>query len=621
MKKPFARLAAAALALALAIPAGLPAAASTSDAPGWAAKAVQFNTQHSMIEDPDAWMPGDPAPRKSVVYALYQLDGGDAAPSMEQGPEDMGFAYLSPINYLFPAGWAKENGIVSGTKTLEDGRWYFGPENTVDRQQMVTFLYAYARYENRDLTGDPAQLNRFADGDRTAGWARNAMAWALENKLISGTGNNMLSPGKRLSRAELAVFLHAYAQRYAAPEESPTPGPAETPTPSPTETPDPGPGGAETPKPDATATPEATATPAPTSTPTPTPTPMPTPTPTPSPAPEVPVEQPTLSGFAVASYKENDQGDVMKVDVAHDCRQPDSSNEYRISFYTDGNDAWLDQVEFEVEDITPPAYKKLFEDMDCPPGPVQSSRVNITEKIAGIARVTGPCTNGPVDPSIEAKAGVEIVVTGNTALRGIKVTARLDGQVLDTVYSLSGKNRDTDEADHAFYKKVRERIEKQLWNDSMSNLEKLRVLADYINSTTRYPRSAATSKEGNPQFWQSFSVEGQFLFYDAASDVVLNRCMDLQGGIVTCQAQSILQRAAVEDLGLPYLYEGGDPEDIAPGEGVWSASGKYSSSPDNPWHESLVYKDADEKRYWLDAQGMELTETQYDYNAHILPLK
>ena len=84
MKKPFARLAAAALALALAIPAGLPAAASTSDAPGWAAKAVQFNTQHSMIEDPDAWMPGDPSPRKSVVYALYQLDGGDAAPSIDR---------------------------------------------------------------------------------------------------------------------------------------------------------------------------------------------------------------------------------------------------------------------------------------------------------------------------------------------------------------------------------------------------------------------------------------------------------------------------------------------------------------------------------------------------------
>ncbi len=33
--------------------------------------------------------------------------------------------------------------------------------------------------------------------------------------------------------------------------------------------------------------------------------------------------------------------------------------------------------------------------------------------------------------------------------------------------------------------------------------------------------------------------------------MILNRIMDLQGGIVTCQAAGILQIAATEDLGLP----------------------------------------------------------------------
>lgn len=649
MQKPLTRLAAVLMALVLAVTAALPATAATSDAPGWAAAAVQFNTQHQMIENETAWNPSDPAPRKSVVYALYHLDGGSAASGI--APEDMTLNHVTPYDYLFPAIWAKGNNIVSGTKTLADGRWYFSPEGTVDRQQMVTFLYAYARYEKRDLSGDEARMGSFHDGARTAGWAKPAMAWALKNGLISGTGGNMLSPAKRLSRAELAVFLHAYEKRYAAPVNTPTPEPDQTPAPEETPAPAPTPGlptpppaSTPTPDPTGTPTPEATATPSPTPTGSPTPTPIgsptpsptptasasptparsprPTPIPSPTPTPE-PIIPGTISGFDRTSWSGEDP---YKVETCNS-RRADGSNEYEIWFLSDGSPAWMEGVEFEIEDMTPPAYKKMFADMGYPSGDItldnKVTPINYLPWGVHVETVTGPIVDGKYETG-NANSRALLTIKGNFALRAIKITAKRDGKVLDVIYALCNGSDDKNsnnylDCDLAFYKKVRERIEAQIWDDSMSNLNKLSALANYINSTTRYPNTKAVDKDLNPQFWKDWSVDGLFLFWGRAGDSLLNRCMDMQGGIVTCQAQSILQRAAVEDLGLPYLYDG-KTGNIALGEGVWSGTGQYSSAPYNPWHESLIYKDANEKKYWLDAQGREDPESKYDYNSHILPL-
>ena len=56
--------------------------------------------------------------------------------------------------------------------------------------------------------------------------------------------------------------------------------------------------------------------------------------------------------------------------------------------------------------------------------------------------------------------------------------------------------------------------------------------------------------------------------------------MDLQGGIVTCQAASIVEHAAMEDLGLPYLYDAVS-DTVLSGEGVWIGMGSYSTNHAN----------------------------------------
>jgi len=57
-----------------------------------------------------------------------------------------------------------------------------------------------------------------------------------------------------------------------------------------------------------------------------------------------------------------------------------------------------------------------------------------------------------------------------------------------------------------------------------------------------------TSKEYNPTFWENWAVDDKELLWSMCNDIILNRIMDFQGGIVTCQAAGILETAAMEDL-------------------------------------------------------------------------
>ena len=139
--------------------------------------------------------------------------------------------------------------------------------------------------------------------------------------------------------------------------------------------------------------------------------------------------------------------------------------------------------------------------------------------------------------------------------------------------------------------------------DDMTNLQKLYALANYINNTTHYPGAGCTKKDINPTFYNDFSVDGIGLFYYLFPMPTLNRVMDLQGGITTCIGVTVVQRAATEDLKLPYLYDS-STKTVADGEGVWLAVGSASSNPSVGSHYSVIYKDANEHKSFVDCQGL-----------------
>lgn len=319
-------------------------------------------------------------------------------------------------------------------------------------------------------------------------------------------------------------------------------------------------------------------------------------------------EEASAYGFDVNLWRPND---TYKKSISNS-RNEDGTNTYNAYFLCNADEKWLDHnITFVVEDVTPAAYANVFADLGVayeePELTVKSAANYVLECQQYGFDIHEPYTeDGPGSVSEAPTGGKCIIVEAGASVRVVKLSAKKGDTVLDYIYLGSNGEEvggDYSAYDVELYKKVRRKVEAQIWTDEMSNLEKLSALADYINATTHYPGTDVTSKEYNPTFWENWAVDDKELLWSMCNDITLNRIMDFQGGIVTCQAAGILKTVAVDDLGLPYLYDRAS-DTVASGEGVWRAMGSYSSNPSEPWHESLVYKSADEERVFLDAQGM-----------------
>ena len=139
--------------------------------------------------------------RASFVTLLGRLEG------VEKTFTETRFADVPADSfYSGYVAWADEQGIVKGlTETM------FGPAESVNRAQMVTFLYRYAVSEGMDVTvADPdALLAQFSDGETLPEWAKDAFLWAIDRGIINGM-DGKLAPGSLTNRAQVAVMLYRF---------------------------------------------------------------------------------------------------------------------------------------------------------------------------------------------------------------------------------------------------------------------------------------------------------------------------------------------------------------------------------------------------------------------------
>ena len=91
--------------------------------------------------------------------------------------------------------WAVQNGITSGTSATT-----FDPDAAVTRAQTVTFLYRAA--------GSPAAAGSgFSDVDASS-YCAEAVTWAAQSGITSGTGNGRFSPEAPCTRSQIVTFLY-----------------------------------------------------------------------------------------------------------------------------------------------------------------------------------------------------------------------------------------------------------------------------------------------------------------------------------------------------------------------------------------------------------------------------
>ena len=94
-----------------------------------------------------------------------------------------------------------EKGLMNGTGA---DTAIFEPDSPTERAMLVTVLY---RLEGQPEVGE----NRFtdvADGK----WYTNAIAWAAENGIVLGHGDDTFGPYDNITRGQMATILYRYAK-------------------------------------------------------------------------------------------------------------------------------------------------------------------------------------------------------------------------------------------------------------------------------------------------------------------------------------------------------------------------------------------------------------------------
>lgn len=94
-----------------------------------------------------------------------------------------------------------ENKLMSGIAANE-----FAPNNTLTRAMLVTILY---RMENNPECGEVP----FTDVENDM-WYSNGVAWAFENGIVNGVGNDLFEPNTNITREQISVIFYNYAKMH-----------------------------------------------------------------------------------------------------------------------------------------------------------------------------------------------------------------------------------------------------------------------------------------------------------------------------------------------------------------------------------------------------------------------
>ncbi len=172
-------------------------AAFTDIANHWAKDEICYVTEHGLFQGvtDTTFAPEMKMDRAMVVTVLYRLAGSPAVTGETtfQDVDQKGYYYDALL-------WAAQNQIVLGMTNTT-----FAPKAPVTREQLVTFLYRYAKFAGFDSVS--ADLSGYTDANRISPYAQEAFSWAVAAGLVKGTTNNTLAPTASATRAQFAAIL------------------------------------------------------------------------------------------------------------------------------------------------------------------------------------------------------------------------------------------------------------------------------------------------------------------------------------------------------------------------------------------------------------------------------
>ncbi len=165
-------------------------------ADSWYAATVAEAVEKGVVV-PDStgrFSPNSSGTRGQTVTMLYRAMGCPAAGS--------GAFSDTTGEVASAASWAASAGITKGVTSSA-----FAPDKSITREQLVTMLYRMAG----SPAADSAALASYSDGSAVHDYAASAVAWALQNGVLTGYGDGSIRPNWAATRAEICALVMRFA--------------------------------------------------------------------------------------------------------------------------------------------------------------------------------------------------------------------------------------------------------------------------------------------------------------------------------------------------------------------------------------------------------------------------
>lgn len=145
--------------------------------------------------------------RAMMVTILHRIDGDSSVyEKVIFNDVEKNSWYENAVN------WGYENKIVTGTSKNT-----FAPMDNLTREQLCVMLYNYTMYIGSKT--EFADVSVYSDNNIVSDWAKDAVSWAVQEKIVTGKGNNTLAPKDSATRAETAAVIRRYIEKLLEIEE------------------------------------------------------------------------------------------------------------------------------------------------------------------------------------------------------------------------------------------------------------------------------------------------------------------------------------------------------------------------------------------------------------------
>ena len=160
-----------------------------------------FNNEIMTGTSESEFSPDTTLNRAMMITILHRIDGDGSV-------YEKNIFYDVEKNswYEDAVNWGYENKIVTGT-----GENTFAPMNNLTREQLCVMLYNYTKYIGAKT--ELADISFYHDEKIVSEWAKDAVSWAVQEKILTGKGNNTIAPRDCATRAEAAAVIRRYMEK------------------------------------------------------------------------------------------------------------------------------------------------------------------------------------------------------------------------------------------------------------------------------------------------------------------------------------------------------------------------------------------------------------------------